>query len=334
MLDYRVETFLAICRTGSFTQAARELQITQPAVSQHVRILERHYGCALFAHEGRSVRLTPEGMLLHRSLATMSADARRLRRSVSSLDGQSEPLRFGATRTVAEHVMPRVLPSWGLSHPDRRLSMRVGNTQDLLGLIERERIEFALVEGSFDSRPYDSVPFSSEEFIAVGPVGAYPATSIRDLAGTPLVLREPGSGTREDPRAPPCRQEPLRGGLRHRRRARERRNGQGMRGGRYGNELPLPRGSRARTGRRHARRSHAGGLPRDTRPLARVASRQHVLGALSHSVRRVARLRARPLGRGVALPARARAPAVGEPKPDDRQHDCRDGIAPAKEVEG
>lgn len=197
MLDYRVETFLAICRAGSFTQAARELQITQPAVSQHVRILERHYGCALFAHEGRSVRLTPEGMLLHRSLATMSADARRLRRSVSSLDGQSEPLRFGATRTVAEHVMPRVLPSWGLSHPDRRLSMRVGNTQDLLGLIERERIEFALVEGSFDSRPYDSVPFSSEEFIAVGPVGAYPATSIRDLAGTPLVLREPGSGTRE-----------------------------------------------------------------------------------------------------------------------------------------
>lgn len=197
MLDYRVETFLTVCRTGSFTRAARELEITQPAVSQHVRVLERHYGCALFAHQGHTVRLTPKGELLRRSLATMSADARRLRRSVSSLEEGPEPLSFGATRTVAEHVMPRVLPAWSASHPERRLSMRVGNTKDLLDLIGREELEFALVEGNFDGRPFESAVFSSEEFVAVGPAGARRAPSIRDLAGTPLVLRERGSGSRQ-----------------------------------------------------------------------------------------------------------------------------------------
>ena len=53
MLDYRTHTFLTVCRLGSFTQAAAELHITQPAVSQHIRQLEAHYGCALFHKGGR-----------------------------------------------------------------------------------------------------------------------------------------------------------------------------------------------------------------------------------------------------------------------------------------
>lgn len=61
MLDYRTHTFLTVCRLGSFTQAAAELHITQPAVSQHIRQLEAHYGCALFHKGGRRGELTQAG---------------------------------------------------------------------------------------------------------------------------------------------------------------------------------------------------------------------------------------------------------------------------------
>lgn len=61
MLDYRVHTFLAVYRQRSYTRAARELHISQPAVTQHIRQLEQHYGCALFAKTGRGVEPTAAG---------------------------------------------------------------------------------------------------------------------------------------------------------------------------------------------------------------------------------------------------------------------------------
>ena len=71
MLDFRVQTFLTVCRTLNYTQAARELNITQPAVSQHIAALERHYGAPLFVKEGKRPRLTEAGKLLQQVCITM-----------------------------------------------------------------------------------------------------------------------------------------------------------------------------------------------------------------------------------------------------------------------
>ena len=79
MLDYRTHTFLTVCRLGSFTQAAAELHITQPAVSQHIRQLEAHYGCALFHKGGRRGELTQAGAMLFRALETVENDETRLK---------------------------------------------------------------------------------------------------------------------------------------------------------------------------------------------------------------------------------------------------------------
>ena len=66
MLDFRVETFLAVCRHMNFTKAARELNITQPAVSHHMHYLEQAYGTALFQHNGKRLQLTEAGEILRR----------------------------------------------------------------------------------------------------------------------------------------------------------------------------------------------------------------------------------------------------------------------------
>ena len=64
MLDPRIDTFLTVCQRMSFTAAAEELHITQPAVSQHIHGLEQLYGAALFSRQGRRLHLTPAGELL------------------------------------------------------------------------------------------------------------------------------------------------------------------------------------------------------------------------------------------------------------------------------
>lgn len=202
MLDYRAHTFLEVCRQKSYTRAAAALHITQPAVSQHIRQLEAHYGCALFTKTGRGVEPTRAGALLYRALDAMENDDARLREELDALAAEgaaNPPLRLGCTRTIADFVAPRLLSDHLLRHPDERLLMCTGNTAELVSLIDRGDIDFALVEGSFDRNLFDCAVFSHEPYVAVAApeaVGRRPA-SIRDLLGHLLILRETGSGTRE-----------------------------------------------------------------------------------------------------------------------------------------
>ena len=199
MLDYRARTFLEVYRLRSYTHAATALHITQPAVSQHIRQLEHHYGCSLFTKAGRGIEPTEAGELLYRALDVMENDDVRLRGeldALASVDAVRPPLRFGCTRTVADFVAPRLLAEHLTRHPDERILMRTGNTSELVALIDQGDIDFALVEGSFDRKAFDSAVFSHEPYVAVAGEALAPAR-LEDLLDRRLILREPGSGTRE-----------------------------------------------------------------------------------------------------------------------------------------
>lgn len=199
MLDYRTHTFLTVCRTGSYTRAAEELHVTQPAVSQHIRQLERHYGRALFSKTGRGVEPTEAGRLLYRALDAMRNDERRLRAELDALDeppGAQPPLHLGCTRTIADYVAPGLLAAHLARRPRDRIVMSTGNTAELVALMDAGEIDLALVEGSFSRDSFESAPLSRERFVAVAANGEAPG-SVTDLLGRRLVLRERGSGSRE-----------------------------------------------------------------------------------------------------------------------------------------
>lgn len=198
MLDYRTHSFLAVCHTGSYTHAAEILHVSQPAVSQHIRQLEHYYGQALFTKNGRGVEPTPAGLILQQAFETMENDEKRLKEDVQSLlPGKSlPPLRFGCTRTIADYVAPQLLALHFHRHPDEQISMHTGNTHELVELLNQGSIDFALIEGPFDGKKFDSAIFSNEAFIGIAQSGRAPE-SITDLLGKRLILRESGSGTRE-----------------------------------------------------------------------------------------------------------------------------------------
>lgn len=200
MLDFRLKTLLAVCNEGSYTKAAEVLHITQPAVTQHIRYLEKHYGTKLFVYKDRSMQLTYDGERLKNYVATMEAGIKKIELLMTSEKGSCEPIAFGATLTIGEYAMPFIIARLLKKNPRLHLTMEVKNTEVLLEMLEKGNIEFAFLEGYFDRSRYDSLLFSKEDFIAVcapeNPLAKSPVT-LETLFSERLILREKGSGSRD-----------------------------------------------------------------------------------------------------------------------------------------
>lgn len=200
MLDFRIETFLRVCRHMSFTAASEELHITQPAVSQHIRFLEKTYGCPLFLRDGKRITLTPAGKVLLRTMGSLRNDEKALVRRMQEAGSQGKALVFGATRTIGEYAILPALSQYLKQHPDVNVQVRYGNTQMLVDLLHAGEIDFALVEGYVSLDDFDILVDRVEPYLPVcakGHVFQKPVSSLRDLLGERLLIREKGSGTRE-----------------------------------------------------------------------------------------------------------------------------------------
>ena len=200
MLDYRHETFLVLCRIGSYTKAAKVLNLTQPAVTQHIKALEAHYGNRLFIYANKQLTLTEHGKLLYQIASRISSDSDILTEKLRKKDLSDPHLRFGATLSIGQYIMPGILKQVLRTHPATSVSMLVENTHYLLDKLEQGEIQFALIEGLFDKTSYHSELLALEPFIGVcskdSPLADQPV-SFGNLIANSLIVREQGSGTRE-----------------------------------------------------------------------------------------------------------------------------------------
>lgn len=198
MLDFRVETFLCVCRHMNFTKAARELSITQPGVTQHIHYLEQYYGCKLFAYSGKLLSLTPAGEELKNAMLAMKHDNMHLKNRIREEVEKVPPLLFGSTLTIGEFFVPLRLAEYMKRNPSVHIRMIVNNTKELLHLLDEGKIDFALLEGYFPQHEYESLRISVEDYIAAAGSG-YRAEirQMSDLFSHRLLLREAGSGSRE-----------------------------------------------------------------------------------------------------------------------------------------
>lgn len=201
MLDFRVETFLCVCQTMNFTQAARRLNITQPAVSQHIKYLEQHYHTSLFLYENKRLSLTATGAILHERFKTMENDEAALAAELRSSATGIECLSLGVTMTVGEYAIIEPLARFQQHHPETNIELHFGNTTDLLQQLAAGNIQLALVEGNYPKDNYEHKKYSTEDYIGV--CAANHQFSINmprtfsELLSERLLIREPGSGTRD-----------------------------------------------------------------------------------------------------------------------------------------
>lgn len=199
MLDFRMDTFLAVCKYMNFTRAAEELNITQPAVSHHIHYLEEHYKAKLFEYSGKKIGLTDAGKTLLSAATTMKHDEIHLKQALKMSQGSGRRLVFGATMTVGEYVIPEALMRLMDAQPDVSVKMVVADTQDLLRRLDEGEIEFAVVEGFFQKREYDFLVYDRGAFVIVASPEYRFRKNVRvieDLTQERFFIREPGSGTR------------------------------------------------------------------------------------------------------------------------------------------
>ena len=200
LLDFRMETFLAVCECMNFTKASQKLNITQPAVSQHIHYIEDYYGTKLFVYQGKKLHLTEAGEYLRSAALTMRHDDIYLRDKLSTYGTQKQELRLGATLTIGGFAIKGFIADYLKENPDLNVKLIVADTKDICAMLVTGDLDFALVEGYFPKSEYDSLIFSHENFIGVCS-GEFNldgrTTNIADYINERLIIREPGSGSRE-----------------------------------------------------------------------------------------------------------------------------------------
>ena len=123
----QLRTFVAVARRLSFTRAAEELHLTQPAVSAHVRKLERAIGATLSDHIGRRVSLTATGHVLYDYAQQVLALEDELRASLADLEGVCQgPFAIGTSTTIGISILPDLLRRFVADHPQVTLHVRIG----------------------------------------------------------------------------------------------------------------------------------------------------------------------------------------------------------------
>ncbi len=199
--NFRLVVFRAVAQQLSFRKAAEELYLTQPAVSLQIKALEEDLGVGLFDRSGSQIRLMPAGEALLKYALESSRLLLEARHALAAVSGtQTGALTLGASTTIAQYVLPRLLSEFCASHPRVHPTLTSGNTEQIVTGVEEEKIALGFIEGPPRSRDLALAPFLEDELVLLAPAAhewaERTAIAPEDLTGAPLLMRERGSGTR------------------------------------------------------------------------------------------------------------------------------------------
>lgn len=200
MVDSKVRTLLAVVQAGSFTRAAEELHLTQPAVSHHIRQLEQEFGIKIFNMEKRTLVPTAEGAVLIKYARRMMAVYNKARQAIEDSSKQLRHLTVGITQTVAEHRMPQAIALYCLERPETHVSITTDTIKNLYTGLELYELDMAVVDGPLPASGLNSVLLDTDYLcLVVSPEHRFAGRSsvlLQELKDEKLILRSSGAGTR------------------------------------------------------------------------------------------------------------------------------------------
>ncbi|WP_328740348.1 LysR family transcriptional regulator [Streptomyces erythrochromogenes] len=198
-----LELLLAVARVGSLSGAARRLGITQPAASSRIRAMETRLGVALVDRSPRGSTLTAEGALVTDWARRVVEAAEAFDAGAQALRGRRDSrLRVAASMTIAEYLLPGWLIALRGQRPDTAVSLHAGNSAVVVQRVLTHEADLGFVEGLTVPEGLDSAVIAQDRLVvAVAPVHPWArrtrGVEAAELAATPLILRERGSGTRQ-----------------------------------------------------------------------------------------------------------------------------------------
>jgi len=201
LTDIKLHTFITLANVKNYTRAAEILNLTQPAVSQHIRFLEEFYNAQLFKKQGRGIELTEEGEILFKYAKEIEMLYRAAEADISNKSGIIKKYNIGASMTIGGYVLPAILADHKKAYKNITMLLQVHNTQEIIEKLLARKLNFAIVEGPFDKKKFKFKKFKDDELVlAVSPehyFASQKCIDIKDIISGNLILREKGSGTRK-----------------------------------------------------------------------------------------------------------------------------------------
>lgn len=200
LTDFRLKVFKTVADRLSFTKAAAELLISQPAVTKQINELERLLGKPLFLRHGNRISLTDDGVRLLEYANRILALYGELRDAFVEEQGTfSGEIRLGASTTLSQYVLPGLLAKFRKLYPDVRVTLFNGNTEQIERQIADGKLDFGMIEGTASNPALHYELFMDDELVLVTSASNTSFTreeiTAADLPALPLVIRENGSGT-------------------------------------------------------------------------------------------------------------------------------------------
>lgn len=199
---HQLHIFYTVAEKGSFSAAAQALHMTQPAVTMQIQSLEDYFGTKLLHRSTKKIELSEAGRTLlphaKRSVELVRQTDEAMSAFTQMLQGR---LQLGASLTIGEYVLPRMLGPFALQYPDISIVMKVMNTTQIMDDILKHQLNFGLIRAPVHHPDMIVEPVMQDELKLIVPAGHDLAkrskVNLEDVMNYPFVLREKGSGTRQ-----------------------------------------------------------------------------------------------------------------------------------------
>ena len=201
-MDFRLKVFYTVANRLSFTKAATELFVTQPAISKHIKELEEQYKIKLFDRNGSKILLTPAGEVLLEHTKSIFEYYRKIDFDMSALINERLGLlRVGASTTISQYIIPPLLAHFHQKLKEVRVSLLNGNTEQIESALIKQEIEIGIVEGQSKNKSIKYTEFLKDELVLVCNSAHFLSkldyVTHEDLKKMNFLIREQGSGTLE-----------------------------------------------------------------------------------------------------------------------------------------
>jgi DNA-binding transcriptional LysR family regulator len=201
-MDIKLKLFCIVAETRSFSKTSVIAHLSQPAVSLQIQSLEEFFETKLFDRSGGEITLTPAGDLLYHQAKHILEHYADIEKDMRKITGAMKGgFSFGASTSLGNHVLPRVIIAFKKEHPKVKINMMVGNTKRIQELLRSGFADFGLVAGECTREKMKKEKIMSDELVIIvsrdHPWTRRKNISVLDILKEPFILREEGSGTRQ-----------------------------------------------------------------------------------------------------------------------------------------
>ena len=198
MTFIQIQHFLAVCHTGSLTQAAQLLHVTQPAVSASIKGLEREFNLNLFHRVNKKLTLTTEGEYFLSQASAIYESVEALEQQMFDLGRKRNMLRIGVPPMIGATYFPALYHAFHQKYPQIQVEIFEAGSLEMRKLIEREELDLALViMGTEPMTNYEALPLHNTEYVyCVGshhPLAEQDKISLQEIGQVPMILFQAGS---------------------------------------------------------------------------------------------------------------------------------------------